>query len=35
MARFVQCVITNPIYVIKTRLEVIGFNEYNGIFQAF
>ena len=25
----------NPIIVIKTRLEVVGFNEYNGFFDAF
>lgn len=26
--------LSNPIIVIKTRLEVVGFNEYNGIFDA-
>jgi len=27
-------VISNPIIVIKTRLEVIGFNEYTGVTDA-
>lgn len=26
--------ISNPIIVIKTRLEVIGFNEYSGVLDA-
>ena len=29
-----QSVLANPIIVIKTRLEVIGFNEYSGITDA-
>jgi hypothetical protein len=29
-----QSVLANPLIVIKTRLEVIGFNEYNGIDDA-
>lgn len=29
-----QTVMANPVVVIKTRLEVIGFNEYNGVFDA-
>ena len=35
IARFFQCIFTNPIYVIKTRFEVIGFNEYTSIYDAF
>ena len=31
----IQTVISNPIIVIKTRLEVVGFNEYAGIADAF
>jgi hypothetical protein len=34
MARVVQSVISNPIILIKSRLEVIGFNEYNSIMDA-
>ncbi len=34
MARIVQSVISNPIILIKSRLEVIGFNEYNSISDA-
>lgn len=34
MARIVQSIISNPIIVIKTRFEVIGFNEYNSISDA-
>ena len=34
LARTVQSVINNPIIIIKTRLEVIGFNEYNSISDA-
>jgi hypothetical protein len=33
-ARAVQSVICNPLIVIKTRLEVLGFKEYNGITDA-
>lgn len=33
-ARTVQSIISNPIIIIKTRLEVIGFNEYNSISDA-
>jgi hypothetical protein len=29
-----QSVLVNPITVVKTRLEVIGFNEYSGIADA-
>lgn len=34
LARFTQCVLTNPFYVIKTRFEVIGFNEYKSFVDA-
>ena len=34
LARFTQCVLTNPFYVIKTWFEVIGFNEYWSVFDA-
>lgn len=30
----IQTIIINPITVIKTRLEVIGFNEYKGVMDA-
>lgn len=33
-ARAVQSVVSNPLVVIKTRLEVVGFNEYNGIIEG-
>lgn len=33
-ARAVQSVVSNPIVVIKTRLEVVGFNEYSGMMQG-
>ena len=33
-ARAVQAIICNPLVVIKTRLEVIGFNEYDGIVSG-
>lgn len=33
-ARAVQSVVSNPLVVIKTRLEVVGFNEYDGIMDA-
>jgi len=29
-----QSVLANPLIVIKTRLEVIGFNEYKGVSDA-
>lgn len=35
LARTAQTFITNPILVVKTRFEVIGFNEYSGIADAF
>ena len=34
MARTIQSIISNPIIIIKTRYEVIGFNEYNSISDA-
>ena len=34
MARTLQTLLVNPIFVIKTRFEVIGFNEYNSTFDA-
>ena len=34
MARTLQSIISNPIIIIKTRLEVVGFNEYNSIADA-
>lgn len=34
VARGVQSVVSNPLVVIKTRLEVVGFNEYDGIADA-
>lgn len=30
----IQTVLVNPITIIKTRLEVVGFNEYNGVIDA-
>jgi hypothetical protein len=33
-ARAVQSVLSNPLIVIKTRLEVLGFQEYNSLFDA-
>lgn len=29
-----QSILANPITVIKTRLEVVGFSEYNGVVDA-
>ena len=34
VARLAQSVLTNPFYVIKTRFEVIGFNEYSSVSDA-
>lgn len=34
LAKAMQSVLVNPITVVKTRLEVIGFNEYAGISDA-
>lgn len=34
LARGLQSVMTNPIIVIKTRFEVLGFNEYTSLIDA-
>jgi hypothetical protein len=34
IARALQSIMTNPIIVIKTRFEVLGFNEYASIVDA-
>ena len=34
LARAIQSTIGNPIIVIKTRLEVLGFSEYTGFTDA-
>ena len=34
-SRTFQSVISNPLIVIKTRLEVVGFSEYKGTTDAF
>ena len=34
VTKAILSVLSNPIIVIKTRLEVVGFNEYNGILDA-
>lgn len=34
-AQSVQTILSNPLVVIKTRLEVIGFSEYNNTLDAF
>lgn len=33
-ARFNQCLFTNPILVVITRLEVVGFHSYTGLLDA-
>ena len=33
-ARTVQSIISNPLVIIKTRFEVIGFKEYGGVLDA-
>jgi hypothetical protein len=35
IARTVQCIISNPILLIITRFEVIGFNKYETFMHAF
>ena len=35
LARTVQALTTYPIVLIKSRLEVLGFNKYTGILNAF
>lgn len=34
IARGIQSVLSNPLIVIKTRLEVLGFQEYNSLTDA-
>ena len=34
MARAIQTTLCNPLVVIKTRLEVLGFSEYNNLYDA-
>ena len=34
LSRTAQSIISNPLVVIKTRLEVVGFSEYNGVAHA-
>lgn len=34
-ARTIQTIITNPLIVVKTRFEVVGFCEYKNTFDAF
>lgn len=34
IARLIQSILINPVSVIKTRFEVVGFNSYNSIFEA-
>lgn len=33
-ARAIQTTLSNPLVVIKTRLEVLGFSEYNSLKDA-
>ena len=33
-ARSIQSIVSNPLIVIKTRLEVVGFNEYSGMMEG-
>jgi Mitochondrial carrier protein len=35
LARALETTLGNPLIVIKTRLEVLGFKEYNSMFDAF
>lgn len=34
IARAFQTTLCNPLVVIKTRLEVLGFSEYNNLYDA-
>lgn len=34
-SRTFQSIISNPLIVVKTRLEVVGFSEYAGVSDAF
>lgn len=35
IARTIQSTLVNPILVVKTRFEVVGFNSYTSVFDAF
>ena len=35
LTKATQTVTANPIIVVKTRFEVVGFNQYNGVADAF
>ncbi len=34
IARLTQCILTNPLIVVVTRFEVIGFHSYSSLFDA-
>ncbi len=34
-SRTFQSIISNPLIVVKTRFEVVGFQEYNSVADAF
>jgi solute carrier family 25, member 38 len=34
-SRTFQSIISNPLIVVKTRFEVVGFTEYAGVMDAF
>jgi hypothetical protein len=34
-SRTFQSIISNPLIVVKTRFEVVGFTEYSGMADAF
>ena len=34
-ARTIQTITINPLVVVKTRFEVVGFSEYNNILDGF
>lgn len=34
LTKSMQTILANPIIIIKTRLEVVGFNEYTGMIDA-
>ena len=34
-SRIFLSIISNPLIVVKTRLEVVGFSEYTGVTDAF
>lgn len=35
ISRTNQSIISNPLIIVKTRFEVVGFNEYTGTWDAF